>query len=161
MATEHRLAVKPTGPSVRRPRLNQGQKDDLTAYRTGILGDDNARDEFFRAVKVLARQDPVLGGLPNSTFETTSGSKTMGTGDPGTTRQIELVEGQDFQVGGVPCFVFRPTPVGTALHEWSNLQLNEFGNVVADVIHAHVPGVGFEINLFEQEGQPEPAPVMS
>lgn len=145
---EYRLCIEPAAPT-------PDQARDLGNLRKSILQSDNARFEFLDQIRQVASTHGCLGKLPKRTFECLPGSAGVGRGQRGVDRRLEIIYDPEFSAW----FAFEPSPVGSAMNEWSWSQLQAVGNCIADVIHARVPGTEYSISLHTREA--EPAPVNS
>lgn len=145
---EYRLVVQPRNPTPEQAR-------DLQEFQRSIRKDSHARFEFMDQFRMVASNHECLGRLPGQTFECLPGSIGVGRGKPGVDRRLEITDDAEFS----SCFAFEPSPVGSAMHEWSQSQLEAVGDCIADVIHTRVPGTEYTISLCSREA--EPAPVNS
>ena len=147
---EYRLVVQPHNPTPEQMR-------DLQEFQRSILEDGHARFEFMDQFRMVASNHECLSRLPGQTFECLPGLIGVGRGKRGVDRRLEITDATEFS--SYFAFAFEPSPVGSAMNEWSRSQLEAVGDCIADVIHTRVPGTEYTISLCSREA--EPAPVNS
>lgn len=138
---EYRLCIEPINPTPEQSR-------DLWELRNSIIGDSHARFEFLDQFRVVASNHERLERLSPKTFECLIGSAGVGPGQFGVDRRLEIIDDPEFPA----YFAFEPSPVGSAMNEWSMSQLEAVGDCIADVIHARVPGTEYTISLCSRGG---------
>jgi len=140
---EYRLCIDPVNPT-------QEQARDLWEFRKSIRQNGHTRFEFLDQLRMVASNHECLDQLPKKTFECLMGSVGVGRGQLGVDRRLEIIDDAEFSA----YFAVEPSPVGSAMNEWSRPQLEAVGDCIADVIHARVPGTEYTISLHSREIEP-------